>query len=171
MSRTVAVAGVSLELEERGDGPPLLFLHAGEGLEPQRDWLDLLARRFRVIAPHHPGWGNSSLPDWMMTVDDLAYLYLDLAGALEAVAFVRGKHVFHGETAVAESDHDLLGFGTIHTRVVSALHDEQWRLYLGGGVQRRALLHPGFAGGSRGIGHSLIHDFTAGFPIGGDRIE
>ena len=83
MSRTASVAGVSLELEERGEGPPLLFLHPGEGLEPRREWLDLLARRFRVIAPHHPGWGNSSLPDWMMTVDDLAYLYLDLAGALQ----------------------------------------------------------------------------------------
>ncbi len=82
MSRTLAIAGVSLELEERGDGRPLLFLHAGEGLEPGREWLDLLARRFRVIAPHHPGWGKSSLPDWLSTVDDVAYLYLDLAAAL-----------------------------------------------------------------------------------------
>ena len=80
--RSITVAGVSLELEERGDGPPLLFLHPGEGLEPQREWLDLLAQRFRVIAPHHPGWGNSSLPDWLSTVDDLAYLYLDLATTL-----------------------------------------------------------------------------------------
>src|SRR6476661_1076927 len=82
MTRSITVAGVSLELEERGDGLPLLFLHPGEGLEPRREWLDLLARRFRVIAPHHPGWGNSSLPDWLSTVDDLAYLYLDLASTL-----------------------------------------------------------------------------------------
>ena len=34
MSRTITVAGASLELEERGDGRPLLFLHPGEGLEP-----------------------------------------------------------------------------------------------------------------------------------------
>src|SRR6476660_2681276 len=79
MPRSISIASVALELEERGDGPPLLFLHPGEGLEPRREWLDLLARRFRVIAPHHPGWGNSALPDWLSTVDDLAYLYLDLA--------------------------------------------------------------------------------------------
>ena len=79
MSRSINVADVSLELEERGEGPPLLFLHAGAGLQPQREWLDLLAQRFRVIAPYHPGWGNSALPDWLSTVDDLAYLYLDLA--------------------------------------------------------------------------------------------
>jgi pimeloyl-ACP methyl ester carboxylesterase len=36
-----------------------------------------------VIAPHHPGWGNSALPSWLGSIDDLAYLYLDLATALE----------------------------------------------------------------------------------------
>jgi pimeloyl-ACP methyl ester carboxylesterase len=83
MTRSIVVAGVSLELEERGQGRPLLFLHAGEGLQPQRAWLDLLARHYRVIAPHHPGWGNSALPTWLSSVDDLAYLYLDLAAALQ----------------------------------------------------------------------------------------
>jgi pimeloyl-ACP methyl ester carboxylesterase len=81
MPRSLNIDGVSLELEERGSGQPLLFLHPGEGLQPRRPWLELLAQRFRVIAPHHPGWGNSTLPDWLMTVDDLAYLYLDLAAS------------------------------------------------------------------------------------------
>jgi pimeloyl-ACP methyl ester carboxylesterase len=81
MARSIGIVGIALELEERGSGRPLLFLHPGEGLQPQRSWLDLLARQFRVIAPHHPGWGNSALPDWLMTVDDLAYLYLDLAAS------------------------------------------------------------------------------------------
>lgn len=83
MSQVVTVAGISLELETRGTGRPLLFLHPGGGLQPHRPWLDLLARRYHVIAPHHPGWGNSALPAWCGTVDDLAYLYLDLIGALE----------------------------------------------------------------------------------------
>jgi pimeloyl-ACP methyl ester carboxylesterase len=82
MSKIMSVAGASLEIEERGNGRPLLFLHAGEGLAPERSWLDLLARRYRVIAPSHPGWGNSPLIDPVATVDDLAYLYLDLADAL-----------------------------------------------------------------------------------------
>jgi pimeloyl-ACP methyl ester carboxylesterase len=82
MSKMMSVAGASLEVEERGSGRPLLFLHAGEGLGPERPWLDLLARRYRVIAPWHPGWGNSPLIDPVATVDDLAYLYLDLAGVL-----------------------------------------------------------------------------------------
>ncbi len=82
MSETMVVSGVSLEIEVRGTGRPLLFLHGGEGLAPDRAWLDLLAARYRVIAPWHPGFGDSELPDWMMGVDDLAYLYLDLANQL-----------------------------------------------------------------------------------------
>jgi len=78
----LSVAGASLEVVERGQGRPLLFLHAGEGLAPERPWLDLLARRCRVIAPWHPGWGDSPLLDGMGVVDDLAYLYLDLAAEL-----------------------------------------------------------------------------------------
>jgi pimeloyl-ACP methyl ester carboxylesterase len=83
MTRTLSIAGTSLELIERGQGRPLLFLHAGEGLAPGRPWLELLARRYRVIAPSHPGYGNSPLIDGAGSVDDLAYLYLDLAAALD----------------------------------------------------------------------------------------
>jgi pimeloyl-ACP methyl ester carboxylesterase len=83
MTQTISVAGTSLALEQRGDGRPLLFLHAGEGLAPERAWLDLLARNYRVIAPWHPGYGNSPLIDGAGSVDDLAYLYLDLAAQLD----------------------------------------------------------------------------------------
>ena len=57
-ARPLSIAGADLELVERGAGRPLLFLHAGEGLYPQRPWLERLARHYRVIAPSHPGWGN-----------------------------------------------------------------------------------------------------------------
>jgi pimeloyl-ACP methyl ester carboxylesterase len=57
-------------------------LHAGEGLAPERPWLQLLSRKYRVIAPWHPGYGKSPLIDGSGSVDDLAYLYLDLASEL-----------------------------------------------------------------------------------------
>jgi pimeloyl-ACP methyl ester carboxylesterase len=82
MTRTISLAGTTLELMERGEGRPLLFLHAGEGLASERPWLDLLSRKYRVIAPRHPGYGNSPLIDGSGSVDDLAYLYLDLAAEL-----------------------------------------------------------------------------------------
>ena len=82
MSSARTVAGVTLEIEETGRGRDLLFLHPGEGLQPGRPWIEALARDHHVIAPHHPGFGGSSLPDWFGTVDDIAYLYLDLAAQL-----------------------------------------------------------------------------------------
>lgn len=82
MARHISVCGVSLEVEEQGQGRPLLFLHGGEGLQATRPWLHQLAEHHRVIAPHHPGFGGSALPDWIGTVDDLAYLYLGLTAQL-----------------------------------------------------------------------------------------
>src|SRR5258708_33264978 len=79
MTRTISLAGTTLEMIERGQGRSLLFLHAGEGLAPERPWLDLLAKRYRVTAPSHPGYGNSPLiAGGAGGVGGLAYLYLDL---------------------------------------------------------------------------------------------
>jgi pimeloyl-ACP methyl ester carboxylesterase len=107
---SISVSDVTLDVEERGTGRPLLFLHAGEGLQPQRPWLDLLATRFRVIAPHHPGFGNSSLPDWIGTVDDLAYLYLDLARMLELRDAVLVGADFGGWIAAEMAVRNTAGF-------------------------------------------------------------
>jgi pimeloyl-ACP methyl ester carboxylesterase len=96
MGRQITVSGVRLEVEEKGQGRPLLFLHAGEGLQANRPWFDLLAQHHHVIAPHHPGFGGSALPDWLGTVDDLAYLYLDLAAELKLEKAVLAGASFGG---------------------------------------------------------------------------
>ena len=80
--KTVKVADVDLELFESGQGSPVLFLHGANGFDQRQPFVAPLSAQRRLIAPSHPGYGRSSLPDWMMTVDDLAYLYLDLADRL-----------------------------------------------------------------------------------------
>jgi len=79
----VVVDGIGIELIERGQGRPLLFLHPGIGIERTAPVLDHLARGARLLAPSHPGFGRSELPRWMNTVDDLAYFYLDFLEVLE----------------------------------------------------------------------------------------
>lgn len=113
MSHTRTVSGVSLEIEERGAGRPLLFLHAGEGLAPERPWLDLIAERFHVIAPWHPGFGRSALPDWVGSVDDLAYLYLDLARAMDLRDAVLVGACFGGWIAAEMAVRDSRAFGRL----------------------------------------------------------
>ena len=74
----VDVQGVRLELLERGTGRPVLWLHGEEGLDATAPYLDLVAGHARVLAPTHPGFGLAPEIDGIDTVDDLAYLYLDL---------------------------------------------------------------------------------------------
>jgi pimeloyl-ACP methyl ester carboxylesterase len=72
------VHGVTLEILERGQGRPILWLHGEDGLDPAAPFLDLLAAHGRLVAPSHPGFGHSPDANNLDTVDDLAYLYLDL---------------------------------------------------------------------------------------------
>jgi pimeloyl-ACP methyl ester carboxylesterase len=83
LKRTVIpVAGLALELFEAGQGDPVLFLHETLGVESASRCLAVLAERRRLIAPSHPGFGASALPDWIDSVDDIAHLYLDLIDRL-----------------------------------------------------------------------------------------
>ena len=84
--RSPDAADVSLDLAETGSGPPLVLLHGGwpsTRLGSSDPIVRTLAERFHVIAPTHPGFGPEPAPDWMTTVDDLAYLYLDLLDELD----------------------------------------------------------------------------------------
>ncbi len=74
----ISVAGIELELVERGQGSPVLYLHGGSGLAMDAPFVELIAKERRVLAPSHPGFGKSSLPDWLDSVDDIAHVYLEL---------------------------------------------------------------------------------------------
>ncbi len=79
---TVTLAGVDLELWEGGDGLPVLFLHGAGGFRGDDAFVGLLSRQRHVIAPSHPGFGGSALPDWLDRPDDIALLYLELLAQL-----------------------------------------------------------------------------------------
>jgi pimeloyl-ACP methyl ester carboxylesterase len=80
---SLTVEGTRIDLFERGSGRPLLFLHAENGVEPAHAAINELAKSARVIAPTHPGFGRSDVPNGMRTVDDLSYFYLDLLDQLD----------------------------------------------------------------------------------------
>lgn len=78
---SVDVRGYKVRVLEAGGGPTVLFLHGFGGLA----WsplLQRLAESHRVVAPEHPGFGRSAIPEWMMGIGDLALFYLDLLDAL-----------------------------------------------------------------------------------------
>jgi pimeloyl-ACP methyl ester carboxylesterase len=78
----MAVRGCRIRLMRGGAGSPVLVLHGASGAT----WLPFmqtLSQKFGVIAPEHPGFGESDTPDWLDTIHDLAYFYLDLLDELK----------------------------------------------------------------------------------------
>jgi len=79
---TVTLRGCRIGLMRGGGGAPLLVLH-GAGGAAWLPFMQALAKGFDVIAPEHPGFGSSDTPDWLDSVHDLAYFYLDLLAELD----------------------------------------------------------------------------------------
>ena len=62
-----------------GRGQTILVLHDIDYLNTWQPFEEqLAAKSYRVVAPSHPGFGASERPAWLDSVDDLAYVYLDL---------------------------------------------------------------------------------------------
>lgn len=74
--------GIDFDVSRKGSGQPLLLLHGGAGPMAKMPFVDKLAETFEVIAPTHPGFDGSKIPDHFDRIDDLVFLYLDLLDAL-----------------------------------------------------------------------------------------
>lgn len=106
-SRVVAVPGGQYGIDERGDGPPLLYLH-GLWEADARPLATELARSHRVIAPSLPGFGLTTGEEKLRSVSDAVYSLLDL---LDAIGFDHAPVVgsclgamFAAELAVTQPD-------------------------------------------------------------------
>ena len=80
---TIEVEGLQVAYRRKGSGPTTLFLH-GAGMT--RMWLPVyehLSERLDLIAPEHPGFGDTPMPDWLEGFDDLVLHYRDVLDALE----------------------------------------------------------------------------------------
>lgn len=78
----LSVRDVRVRVLEGGEGEPLLFLH---GAGRSGVWLPVheeLARSHRVIAPEHPGFGQSDRPAWLDDIADMVFHYRDLLDTL-----------------------------------------------------------------------------------------
>ena len=78
----VDVSGVPTAYRRKGSGEPLLYLH-GAGLT--RRWLPLyeeLSQSFDVIVPEHLGFGDTPMPEWLSSFDDMVLHYAELLDQL-----------------------------------------------------------------------------------------
>jgi pimeloyl-ACP methyl ester carboxylesterase len=73
----VELKGCRTRVRRGGRGQPLVFLHGANGMPAILPCLHKLAERFDVVVPEHPGYGQSGEPEWLETIHDMAYFYLD----------------------------------------------------------------------------------------------
>ncbi|MFI5610300.1 alpha/beta fold hydrolase [Amycolatopsis sp. NPDC051903] len=81
---TAVSDGVVLDVSTTGSGPATLLLHGVEGVRDDREFIGRLAETATVLAPSHPGFDLSPRPDWLDSVEDLAYVYLDWLDRIDA---------------------------------------------------------------------------------------
>ena len=82
-----------------GTGQPVLFLHGAGGLPGWQPFLARLSERYDVLAPDHPGYGQSDSPRWLEEVADLGQFYLEFLKAFD----LTGVHVMGHSTARVRS--------------------------------------------------------------------
>jgi pimeloyl-ACP methyl ester carboxylesterase len=100
----LTVAGRKTQLTRGGQGPPLVYLHSAGGETEWMPFHELLARRFTVYAPAHPGFAASEGLEEIRDIGDLAWHYVDLweqlaLGPVPVVGFSLGAWIAL-ETAV-----------------------------------------------------------------------
>jgi pimeloyl-ACP methyl ester carboxylesterase len=76
------INGCKIRYWRAGRGEPVLFLHDGGGVTEWAPFMEQLAQNFDVIVPEHPGFGHSEHPEWLDSMADMAYYYLDLLAQL-----------------------------------------------------------------------------------------
>ena len=85
-------AAVTFQVSVAGDGPPLVYFHGIHDRGGRSEFLDRLARHFRVFAPLHPGVGEST---GVETLDDLLDLTLAYDELFDALGLERAHLVGH----------------------------------------------------------------------------
>jgi pimeloyl-ACP methyl ester carboxylesterase len=81
--RIVEVAGTQVHLSRGGSGDPLLVLPHDIGSPGWLPFYQQMADRYDVLVPSHPGYDQSSRPEWMRSVRDIAVVYQWLLAELK----------------------------------------------------------------------------------------
>ncbi len=80
--RWLEVGEIRVAYRRRGTGEPTLFLHGAGGTRMWLPFYERMAESVDFIAPEHPGFGETELPEWLRGFDDLVLHYRDFADAL-----------------------------------------------------------------------------------------
>ena len=79
----IEVGGLRVAYRRKGRGAATLFLHGAGFTRMWLPFLEPLSQSVDLIAPEHPGYGETEMPEWLDGFDDLVIHYDELLDALE----------------------------------------------------------------------------------------
>lgn len=80
---SVEVKGNRIRYSSQGSGEPLLYLHDFKGFVNDTDFHEKMAKNYRVISVEMPGFGESERPEWLTSMEDMSFYFLDILDTLE----------------------------------------------------------------------------------------
>ncbi|HCG90934.1 MAG TPA: hypothetical protein DEZ08_03750 [Dehalococcoidia bacterium] len=72
---TIKICNTEIEMLTGGSGKSLLVLHGPDGSLGWLNYAKILAEKYKIYIPSHPGFGNSNRPEWILNIQDMACFY------------------------------------------------------------------------------------------------
>ena len=97
----IAINGIRINYIAEGQGDPVLLLHGwGSSIEPYRQLIKLLSRKYFVIALDMPGFGKSDEPQTAYSVDDYVDFVLQFLQKFDIKKISLVGHSFGGRIII-----------------------------------------------------------------------
>ena len=170
--RTIELDDSSVRYVDEGDGPTVLFVHAGMWSFVFRDVIDLLRARFRCITLDFPGYGLSPEPDRAQSLADLSFVFEQFVQALDLREVTLVAHDLGGAVSVSAAGRDPERYtGLVLSNTFIWPRDGRGLRTMLGVVGSRALtalgtatnLVPRLTSGRSGVGRHLSDDDKRAF--------
>lgn len=102
------VNGLRVNYAVAGQGEPVLLLHGwGSSIEPYRQLMELLSKKYTVIALDMPGFGKTEEPRQPMCVDDYVDFVLDFLKLFDIAKLSLVGHSFGGRVIIKMANRTL----------------------------------------------------------------
>ena len=99
MNKTVN--GISINYEQKGEGDLIVLLHGwGSNIKLFANLIDLLAKKYTVVAMDMPGFGESQEPPTAWCVDDYVQFVIDFLADYSAEKVMLLGHSFGGRVII-----------------------------------------------------------------------
>ncbi len=109
MNRTIN--GIKINYEEKGEGELIVLLHGwGSNIKLFANLIDLLSKKYKVVAMDMPGFGESQEPPSAWCVDDYADFVIEFLKAYNTDKVMLLGHSFGGRVIIKLNSRENLPF-------------------------------------------------------------